>query len=123
MYRLWQTYSACEGEVVRLPDIVDGYCRNEINDKENCPRENELGRIILRIFPEVKKVQKLNHEDGMKKKCWRYSNIKKMRSPYSIDLGKLSGDLLTTKANNIEYVLGPKQTLFRLRPVDDYPFR
>ena len=69
MYRLWQTYSACEGEVVRLPDIVDGYCRNEINDKENCPRENELGRIILRIFPEAKKVQKLNHEDGMKKTC------------------------------------------------------
>ena len=90
MYRLWQTYSACEGEVVRLPDIVDGYCRNEINDKENCPRENELGRIILRIFPEVKKVQKLNHEDGMKKKCWRYSNIKKCDPPTPLTWANLA---------------------------------
>ena len=81
MYRLWQKYIASKGEIVGLPEITERYCStSEIVDKENCPRETEFGRLILKVFPEVKKIQKTIDERGTKKKCWLYSNLTKCES-------------------------------------------
>lgn len=63
-----------------LPEITEEYCSSESVDKENCPRETEFGRLIIRVFPEVKKIQKTIEERGTKKKCWFYSNLTKCES-------------------------------------------
>ena len=71
MYRLWQKYIATKGEIVGLPEITERYCStSEIVDKEYCPRETEFGRLILKVFPEVKKIQKTIDERGTKKKTF-----------------------------------------------------
>ena len=81
MCRLWQKYIASKGEIVGLPEITERYCStSKIVDKENCPRETEFGRLILKVFPEVKKIQKTIDERGTKKKCWLYSNLTKCKS-------------------------------------------
>jgi hypothetical protein len=90
MCRLWQTYSVCKGEIVGLPEITDGYCSSEIVDKENCPSETEFGRLILRVFPELKKIQKTIEERGTKKKCWLYSNLTRLYSKLVTSMEKNS---------------------------------
>lgn len=91
MYRLWQTYTSCEEKTLSLPDVVDNLlnCRRLNVDKENCPRENELGRLIKRVFPVVKKIQKTVQDDGTKKKCWFYNNLVKSCSNTSLTWNNL----------------------------------
>jgi hypothetical protein len=65
---------------VSLKSPMDIVVAKLIVDKENCPSETEFGRLILRVFPEVKKIQKTIEERGTKKKCWLHSNLTKCES-------------------------------------------
>ena len=98
-HRLWLRFTPCEGQDVSLHEVINDYSIQS-GQKQNLPAENELGRLIRRIFPATKKIRKFIHADGIKKRCWFYRNLKKCTHQTKLTFKDLAGSYSPPKPAN-----------------------
>ena len=73
-YRLSENLAEENDAFSTLEEIKTAYLASEEEQgKENCPSEEQIGRIIRQIFPDVTRKQRTVIVSGSKKRLWGYS--------------------------------------------------